>query len=430
MADIIHALSSGAPPSGVAVIRISGSGCLDLVRKLTRDRSLPPERKLMLRSIYAAKSGQLIDRPLIVIFAGPNSFTGEDSVEIHCHGSPAVVAAVQQSLVELGSRPAEAGEFTRRAFESGRIDLTQAEALSDLIAAETEAQRDMALANAEGRLRGRITAWREQLIDLMADLEADLDFSDEGDVAGSEGREGCDRLEPLITDMRTALGSQRLAERVRHGLTIAITGAPNVGKSSLLNAMAGRDVAIVTPHAGTTRDLIEVHLDLGGRPVTLVDTAGLRETADPVEAEGIARARSRASESDLVLDLGPDPQAGEKRVAIISKIDLTGAAAGFHDGAFHISTRTGAGMDALETWLANWAASQIPSGETPLVTTERQGHLLSETLAHLESAQKEQDIVLMAERLRSAAHTLGRLSGLIDPETILGAIFSRFCIGK
>jgi tRNA modification GTPase len=421
----IHALSSGLLPSGVAVIRISGDGAFDAARSLISSKRLPPPRKASLRKLVRPADGQLLDEALVLCFPGPNSFTGEDVVELHCHGSIAVVAAVQAELARLGVRAAEPGEFTRRAFESGRLDLTQAEALSDLIAAETESQREQALSQAGGRLRGLANHWRGELIAIAADLEAGLDFADEADVADAleASRHSSMALANLATDLETALATAPIAERVRNGLTIAITGPPNTGKSSLLNALVGRNVAIVTPLAGTTRDVIEVHLDLAGRAAILLDTAGLRETSDPVEAEGIARAKARAASADLVLDLGPGGN-------IVNRIDETGEAPGIRDGRVHVSARTGAGLDSLERWLADWAASQIPAGEPSVVTNARQRELLNSALSDVRQAATELDPVLTAEGIRSAAVALGRLTGQIDPEEILGAIFSRFCIGK
>ena len=421
----IHALSSGLPPSGVAVIRVSGDGAFDVARKLIGNTTLPPMRTAGLRKLLRPKDGRLLDEALLLLFPGPNSFTGEDVVELHCHGSIAVVAAVQAALVQIGVRAAEPGEFTRRAFESGRLDLTQAEALSDLIAAETESQRDQALALAGGRLRALADRWRGQLVATAAELEAGLDFSDEADVADALAAADRSRLSllALATDMTAALATAPVAERVRNGLTIAIIGPPNAGKSSLLNALAGRDVAIVTPIAGTTRDVIEVHLDLGGRAAILLDTAGLRETDDPIEAQGIARARTRAAAADLVLNLGPGGN-------IVNRIDETGEAPGVRDGRTHVSAKTGAGLDALIQWLADWAAEQIPSGEPSVVTSARQRALLGDALESVREAALAEDPVLAAEGVRSAAMALGRLTGQIDPEEILGAIFSRFCIGK
>jgi tRNA modification GTPase len=420
---MIFALSSGPPPSGVAIIRLSGDGVFDIVRTLTGGRRLPPPRTAMLRSIREPATRALLDQGLVLIFPGPASFTGEDMAELHLHGSPAVISGVQHALLALGLRPAEPGEFTRRAFENGRIDLTQAEALADLLAAETQAQRDQALANAGGRLRQLGEGWREALLALRAETEADLDFADEGDVSIADTRPA---IRQLIDQIETALSHATVAERVRNGLTIAVTGPVNAGKSSLVNAIAARDVAIVSPHAGTTRDVIEVHLDLGGMAVTLLDTAGLRDSDDPVEAEGIRRARERAAAADLVLDFGD----GTGGFRIVNRIDETGAAPGFHDGAWHLSARTGEGVDALVAALARWARTQVPKGEPALVTTARQAHCLQETLSFLRGSLAERDPVLRAEALRQAAHSLGKLTGMIDPEALLGAIFSRFCIGK
>ncbi len=421
----IHALSSGLPPSGVAVVRISGDGAFEIVRKLVASQGLPAPRAAGLRRLAHPVSGQLLDKALVITFPGPHSFTGEDVVELHCHGSVAVVAGVQQALADLGSRPAEPGEFTRRAFESGRLDLTQAEALSDLIAAETESQRDQALAQAGGRLRMLAETWRSELVSIAAELEAGLDFSDEADVADglAASTRARDTLADLGTRIASALATAPVGERVRNGLTIAITGPPNVGKSSLINRLARRDVAIVTPVAGTTRDVIEVHLDLAGRPATLLDTAGLRDTDDPVEAEGIARARARAASADLVLDLGPGGN-------VVNRIDESGEAAGEQGGRLFLSALTGDGLDALETWLSAWAARQIPSGEPPVVTNARQRALVGYALSAVREAAEEPDPVLAAEGVRAASVALGRLTGQIDPEEILGAIFSRFCIGK
>lgn len=419
----IFALSSGAPPAGIAVFRLSGPGTLAALAGLVAPRPLPPPRTAMLRSIRAARTGEPIDSALLLVFPAPHSFTGEDMAEIHCHGSPAVVAALHKELLDRGLAPAGPGEFTRRAFLNGRIDLTQAEALADLLAAETEAQRHQALANAGGRLRAAAQAWRARLLDLRAAAEAELDFADEADVARTAPPPA---IAALAADIAAALAAAPLAERVRAGLTIAVTGPVNAGKSSLVNALAGRDVAIVTPHAGTTRDVIEVRLDLGGIPVTLLDTAGLRDSADPVEQEGIARARARAAAADLVLDFGN----GASGWQLVGHIDETGLAPGYHDGAFHLSPRTGAGIDTLVEALVRWAQAAVPRGEPALVTTARQVHLLGNARDHLAEAAATADPVLRAESLRAAAHALGRLTGAIDPEDVLGAIFARFCIGK
>ncbi|MCS6987681.1 MAG: tRNA uridine-5-carboxymethylaminomethyl(34) synthesis GTPase MnmE [Sphingomonadaceae bacterium] len=418
----IFALSSGPPPCGVAVLRLSGQGVLRAVGRLLRARRLPAPRRASVRTLVDPASRQPLDRALVLVFPAPASFTGEDMAELHLHGGPAVVAAVQQALQALGLRPAEAGEFTRRAFEGGRIDLTQAEALADLIAAETEAQRAQALAGAGGRLRALAEGWRARLVELRALAEAELDFADEPDVGSTDLGPA---LATLAAEVEQALASAPVAERVRQGLVIAVTGPPNAGKSTLVNALAAREVAIVSPHPGTTRDVIEVRLDLGGVPATLLDTAGLRDSSDPVEAEGIRRARARAAEADLVLALGDGPG-----LRVVNRIDLTGEAPGIRDGVAYVSALTGAGLDELRAWLVAWARRQVPRGEPPVVTTARQAQLLGETQACLREALVERDPVLRAEALRLAADALGRLTGAIGPEEVLGAIFGRFCIGK
>lgn len=416
--DTIFALSSGALPAGVAVLRLSGPDAAPIAAALMP--SLPSPRMAMLRSIKRPNTAELIDSAVIIYFPGPASFTGEDVVEMHLHGSIAVVAAVQHELLHLGARPAHAGEFTRRAFSHGRLDLTQAEALSDLLAAETELQREQAMVNAGGRLRDQAYLWRQRLLHMMADIEADLDFADEPDVATTGS---APQMAALAAEISAALAGSAIAERVRHGLTIAVVGAPNRGKSSIVNRLAGRDVAIVTPHAGTTRDVIEVHLDLGGRAAVLLDTAGLRDTADPVEAEGVARARARAASADLVLDLGPSPQQN-----VVNRIDESGVTPGVRNGMIHISATTGAGFTELEQWLIDWAAARIPPHEPPLVTSARQADVLGRVAEALTAPPA--DALLQAEALREAAYHLGCLTGHIDPEQVLGAIFARFCIGK
>jgi tRNA modification GTPase len=427
-ADTIFALSSGPPPCAVAVVRISGPGAGPALARLT-GRPPPPPRRAMLRSIADPKTQQLLDTALLLWFPGPRSATGEDMAEIHAHGGPAVVAGILSALAGLpGVRPAEAGEFARRAFRNGRLDLTQAEALADLVAAETEAQRDQALAGASGRLRHRVERWRAALLALMAEVEADLDFADEADVAAPRARAA---IGSLAAELEAALASAPLGERVRSGLTIAATGPPNAGKSSLVNALARREVAIVTPHPGTTRDVIEVRLDLGGVPATLLDTAGLRDSSDPVEAEGIARARERALAADLLLAFGPaTPGLGQDMLRIANRVDETGEAPGVRGGTAFVSALTGAGLADLEAWLVEWARARVPRGEPALVTHARQAHWLARALAALREAQGQSEAVLEAESLRAAAHALGRITGAIDPEEVLGAIFARFCIGK
>jgi len=409
----------------VAVVRLSGPGALAAGSALAG--GLPEMRRAGLRTLRDPV-GAPIDRALVIAFPGPRSFTGEDVVELHVHGGPAVVAALLRVLGERrGLRLAEPGEFSRRAFDNGRLDLSQAEGLSDLIAAQTEAQRVQALAQAGGRLRDRVEGWRAAIVRLMAEAEADLDFSDEGDV--NSARDAA-LLMRLRSEIEGALARASVGERVRDGFVIAVVGAPNVGKSSLVNALAGRDVAIVSEVAGTTRDVIEVALDLCGVPVTLIDTAGLRDSDDPVEAEGIRRARLRAASADLVLHVVDRLPADALGQIVVNRIDESGHAPGSREGILHVSARTGAGFDALEGWLADWAVRQVPTGDPPLIVRQRQRLALARALDALLEADSEQDPVLYAEALRLSARALGEVTGRVGVEDVLSDIFGRFCIGK
>lgn len=423
--DTIFALSSGRPPAGVAVVRLSGP--LALAAGSALAGGLPEARRAGLRMLRDAAGAQ-IDRALVIAFPGPRSFTGEDVVELHVHGGPAVVAALLRTLgARPGLRLAEPGEFSRRAFDNGRLDLSQAEGLADLVAAQTEAQRVQALAQAGGRLRERVEGWRAAIVRLMAEAEADLDFSDEGDVSASRDAALLARLHGEID---AALAGAAVGERIRDGFTIAVVGEPNVGKSSLINVLARRDVAIVSEAPGTTRDLIEVALDLCGVPITLIDTAGLRDTVDPVEAEGIRRAQRRAAAADLVLHVVTDPPPEPLGQVVVNKIDRSGAAPGWRDDRLYISAETGAGLEVLEGWLADWAVRRVPLGEPPIVVRQRQRLALGRAQAALDEAAAESDPVLYAEALRLSARALGEVTGRVGVEDVLGDIFGRFCIGK
>jgi tRNA modification GTPase len=391
----------------------------------------------------------LIDRGLVLWFPGPASFTGEDMAEIHVHGSRAVVRAVIDSLLTLPfTRLAEPGEFARRAFENGKLDLTEVEGLADLIAAETEAQARQALAQAEGSLRRLYEGWRSQLLSAQALIEAGLDFADEGDVATDVSVKAGAVVGELLESISRHLADRR-GERLRDGLRIVIAGAPNAGKSSLLNALAKRDVAIVSEEAGTTRDVIEVHLDLGGIPVILTDTAGIREARGKVEAEGINRALARVVDADLVLwvvdatapvwDVSVGAytrQAGQKsamrwQITALNKIDLAQDASFVRD-CIKISAKTGQGLDLLIDRLHAEAANATEQGAgSPLMTRARHRVELEGTQAAL---KRFGDLSLSpefkAEELRIAARHLGRLTGRIDVEEVLGAIFAEFCVGK
>ncbi len=373
-----------------------------------------------------------IDGGLVLWFPGPRSETGEDMAELQVHGGRAVVQAIFEVLGDLGLRLARPGEFIRRAFENGKLDLTEVEGLGDLIAAETEIQRRQAAGQAGGALATRAEAWRSALIDLRAEIEARLDFSDERDVGESLPADFHERIAALRSEMRAAVDGTAAAERVRDGFRVAILGRPNAGKSSLLNALARRDVAIVTPEAGTTRDVLEVPLDLGGYPVLLFDTAGLREAASAAELEGVRRARLTAEAADLVLWLSDStaPSPPPENVAqglwrVSTKIDLAEPSP---DAAFGISTVTGAGVSELVARLAKAASESLGTGQA-LVTRARQAEAIRGALEALERVPGAPEEVA-ADLLRAASDAIGRLSGRIDVEDVLDRLFREFCIGK
>ena len=435
MSETIFALSSGRGPAGVAVVRVSGNRAGAAASQLA-GQPLPTPRVAALRALRDPETGETIDQSLILWFPAPASFTGEDVAEFHVHGGPAVVSGVLTALGrQEGLRPAEPGEFTRRAFLAGKMDLTQVEGLADLINAETEAQRRQALRQMQGVLTDLYEGWRTRLIRALAYVEADIDFSDEDDVPEHVSAQVRGSIESLSAEISQHLADGSRGERLRDGLSVAIIGKPNAGKSSLLNALAKRDVAIVSNIAGTTRDIIEVHLNLGGYPVTLIDTAGLRETDDPVEAIGVARARARAEAADLRLHLTPfgeEPAlADDNTLAVVTKVDLVdGACTGVQDGRFHISVMSGAGLGDLVAHLADWAGKALSGGESVLLTRERHRHALENCRAHLQAALVQPDLVLMAEDMRLAARALGRITGRVDVEDLLDVIFRDFCIGK
>lgn len=428
----IVALSSAPGRSGVAVLRVSGPRVRFVVE--TTAGILPPPRLATLRVLRNA-AGQAIDRGLVLFFPGPTSFTGEDIVEFHVHGSRAVLAALLGHLAALpGVRLAEAGEFTRRAFEAGKLDLAAVEGLADLIDSETEWQRRQALRQMDGALGALAGQWRAQLLDAMTLLAAEIDFSDEGDVEGPLQDEALRIAGSVLHSLREALGSFATGERVREGFIVVLAGPPNAGKSSLLNALARRDVAIVSPIAGTTRDALEVRLDLEGLPVILVDTAGLRESIDPIEAEGVRRARALVERADLVLSLravDSDPyQTTEStaQFAIATKTDLGGATL---PGEYPLSVKTGDGMSellaAIGTHLRGFGQS-----EPALLTRERHRLAVSAAVAALERAVESGGgpSELVAEDIRLAVMALERLVGRIGVEDVLDNLFAGFCIGK
>lgn len=440
--DTIFALSTGRPPAAIAIVRISGAAAGRALKRLAG--RIPAPRVATFAPLRRA-DGAVIDEAVLLYFPQPNSATGEDVAELQVHGSRAVLTAIVEELARIdGLRPAEAGEFTRRAFENGKLDLTEAEGLDDLIHADTEAQRRQALRQLKGLLGQRAEDWRQRIIEAAALVEAGIDFADEGDVPDdplAPVREGIGRLRAEIEE---ALAASRHGERLRDGLVVAIAGPPNAGKSTLLNCLARREAAIVSPHAGTTRDVIEVDLDLGGYPVVLLDTAGIRETSDPVEVEGVRRARDRAGQADLVLwltepmaDQAAPEQIGDSPLwRVTTKIDLIQAATRLSpvEGPprFEVSATNGDGIAALTAALARFASDYFGSGEPSLVTRARQRRLLETSVAALARAEAvgPGDVEILAEELRVASHALGRLVGRIDVEDILDKIFKEFCIGK
>lgn len=434
----IYALSSGHGKAGVAIIRISGPAAGNVLRLLCG--SIPAARVATLRSLRDPESREVLDRSLVIWFPAPGSFTGEDLAELHIHGGRAVIDAVFRALGAIdGMRPAEPGAFARRAFENGKLDLTEAEGLADLIDAETEAQRRQALRQSGGALRALYDGWRERLIVALASIEAELDFSDEGDVPDAVAHAARSVVTAFWYEISAHLADSRGGEILRDGLRVVIAGPPNAGKSSLMNALARRDVAIVSAEAGTTRDIIEVRLDLGGFPVMLMDTAGIREAGGDVEREGVRRALERAAEADLVLWLrdatGPDstpPEiAGEARlIEAVNKIDLAPVA--YWGDVLTLSVKTGEGLERLIARLTEEVARAANIGESPAITRARHRHELERCAAALGRflGNDFAALEMRAEDLRDAATALGRLTGRVDVEDILDRIFAEFCIGK
>jgi tRNA modification GTPase len=436
----IFALSSGRPPSAIALVRVSGSLAGKIVTVLAGKL---PSPRMATRALLRDIGQRPIDDAVVLWFPGPASATGEDVAEFHIHGGRAVLAALFAALSAFENvRPAEPGEFTRRAFENGKLDLTEAEGLDDLIHADTDRQRRQALRQLKGLLGDRARNWRARIIEASALIEAGIDFSDEGDVPAELIAPALAKVKALLTEIEEVLAGQGRSERLRDGLVVAIAGPPNVGKSTLMNQLARREVAIVSPHAGTTRDVIEVQLDLDGYPVTVIDTAGIRETDDPVEQEGVRRARSRAADADLVLwltDVLPVviQHDGTAPVWMVrNKIDLEADSRPLDEtpgqGAFQISASRGDGLPELIAALVGFAQNYFGGGEGGLIGRTRQRQHLQETATSLRRCVQVigQGEELAAEELRMAARSLGRLLGRVDVEDILDVIFREFCVGK
>jgi tRNA modification GTPase len=449
----IFALSSGRPPAAIAVVRISGPRAGRALEWLSG--RLPEPRKAALVRVRHPANGENIDEALALWFPAPQSETGEDVAELQLHGGQAVIAGVLNALATIeGCRLAEPGEFTRRAFENGKLDLTAVEALGDLIFAETPAQRRQAFRQLKGLIGDRAEIWRQRLIEALALVEARIDFSDEGDVPEDLIAPAADIARGLRDEIAAVLADGKRGERLREGLVVAIAGLPNAGKSTLFNRLARREAAIVSPYAGTTRDVIEVHLDVDGYPITILDTAGIRDSNEPVEQEGVRRARARAAEADLILwviDLSADGRTSEQvrqlsksapHWLIKNKIDLLRsdrvpqvAEKNERKFIFSLSATKGEGIDALVAALAQFAADYFAGGESAVITRARHREALEQTVSALdralaETAGRNSREELIAEELRQASSALGRLTGRVDVEDVLDKIFRDFCIGK
>jgi tRNA modification GTPase len=425
--DTIFAIASGAGRAAIAVMRISGPASADAVSSLCR---LPNPRVASFRRLRNA-AGETLDQALVLWFPGPKTETGEDSAELHLHGSRAVIDAVSDALVAAGLRPAEPGEFTKRAFLNGKLDLVQAEAVHDLVFAETDAQRRQALRQLDGALGTLYRTWADRLRKVLAYQEALIDFPDE-DLPPEVEAELVTTLCAVRSEIDTHLNDGHRGEKLREGLFFAITGAPNVGKSSLINALAQRDVAIVSPVPGTTRDVLEARVVLGGVPVTLVDTAGVRDTTDAIEAEGVRRALARVEDADLVISMvevsaASGPAMTERELLVANKCDLGGDAPA---GALRISALTGEGIETLRARLAGAARALTNTSGPPPLTRARHRAALLEATSRLRAAEAAVLAELRGEDLRQAMRALSRITGQVGVEDILDTLFRSFCIGK
>ncbi|MEM7328652.1 MAG: tRNA uridine-5-carboxymethylaminomethyl(34) synthesis GTPase MnmE [Pseudomonadota bacterium] len=435
--DTICALASGPPPAAISILRVSGPQVQEIIAARFSATTLVP-RHATLVDVFDAE-GEVIDSGLAVFMPGPASYTGEDTLEISLHGGRIITELALEALMTAGARLAEPGEFTRRAFEHGKLDLTRAEAVADLIDAESQAQLAQALKQMDGALETLYAGWRADLTTCLALLEASIDFPDEEDAPDRVEKPVGESLEGLECELRKALEHGNISERIRDGFKIAILGKPNAGKSTLLNQLAKREAAIVTEIPGTTRDVIEIRLSIGGYLVWISDTAGLRETSDIVEAEGVRRAREAASKADLriwVFDAQDNPpvdgvQPGDLRVA--NKCDLVDPGTVSRE-TLKITAKAGIGISALETEMISRLNAMTQNIGAPMITRARHRQGIERALTHLVAAQHQlksgSGAEFVAEDVRLASRELGTLTGHINPDTVLGAVFSSFCIGK